>query len=263
MDSGPADHRKRACARAIVTSTPIDPAIATRSKPSATRQNATALVGGLLVPIAVFTLLAALGEPGWNRASIRWAERHYTPSNAIEETLKVSMKVGVAIAGGAVILLYAKKRRGDALFWLLSVGGALALELPLKQIFRWPGVGNTPGYSFPSGNAILSVAILAAFALTCPARWRRLTLAVGVPIVIAHGAALVFQLWHYPSDVGAGWCIALAWVTGVWLALRRPTPRRLRFRSRSGLHESGSDCAQSSQPCSEGPRAPVPSAPSR
>jgi undecaprenyl-diphosphatase len=67
-----------------------------------------------------------------------------------------------------------------------------------------------------------------------------------MPIVIAYGGLLVFQLWHYPSDVMAGWCIALAWVTGVWLALRRAASRRLRFRSRTDPLDSGSDCAQSS-----------------
>lgn len=249
-----------------MTSNRIEPSLGTRPRPSATRHNAVAIVGGLLVPIALFTLLAVLGKTGWDRASIRWAERHYTPSVAapLEEALKVSMVVGVAIAVGAVIRFCAMKRWRQALFWLLSIGGALALEPLLKEIFRWAPVGDTAGYSFPSGNAILSVAILAAGALTCPAAWRRFTLAVGMPLAIAYGAALVVQLWHYPSDVVAGWCVALAWVTAVWLVFRRaPRRGRLRFRSHTDPLDSGSDCAQPSQSCAEGPHAAAPSAPSR
>ncbi len=262
----PADHRKRPRAGAIVTSTRIESNIGTAPWPSAARHDALAFVGGLLVPIAVFSLLAVLGENGWDRAAIRWAERHYTPPIAtpLEEALKVSMVVGVAIAIGSVILFGAMKRWRLALFWFLAIAGALALEPPLKEIFRWAPVGDTAGYSFPSGNAILSVAILAAGALTWPARWRRATLAVGIPIVIAYGAALVVQLWHYPSDVVAGWCVALSWVTAVWLVFRRAASRaRLRFRSHTDPLDNGPDCAQPSQSCAEGPHAAAPSAPSR
>lgn len=249
-----------------MTSTRREPNTGTAPRPSTTRHDAVAVVCGLLVPIAVFALLAVLGENGWDRAAIRWAERHYTPPVAapLEQALKVSMLVGVAIAVGSMILYGALKRWRMALFWLLSIAGALALEPPLKAIFHWAPVGDTAGYSFPSGNAILSVAILATGVVTWPARWRRSTLAVGIPIVIAYGAALVVQLWHYPSDVVAGWCVALSWVTAVWLVFRRAASRgRLRFRSPTDPLDNGSDWPQPSQSCAEGPRATAPSAPGR
>jgi membrane-associated phospholipid phosphatase len=42
-----------------------------------------------------------------------------------------------------------------------------------------------------------------------------------VPLVVAYGVLLVVQSWHYPSDIVAGWCFALAWAAGLWLVLRR------------------------------------------
>ena len=31
---------------------------------------------------------------------------------------------------------------------------------------------------------------------------------------------------HYPTDVLAGWCLSLAWVTGVWLLTNRQSRKR-------------------------------------
>jgi undecaprenyl-diphosphatase len=133
------------------------------------------------------------------------------------------MIVGAVVTGITAVVLVVRRRRVEALFWVLAVGGVVVLDLPLKQAFRRASIGNTAGFSFPSGNAMASVAILAAFALTCPARLRTWTLAVGIPLVFVYGVALVYQLWHYPSDVVAGWCAALVWVMPLWFGLRRAT----------------------------------------
>ena len=69
-----------------------------------------------------------------------------------------------------------------------------------------------------------SMAILVALALTSSPRWRRRALIIGVPLLVAYGVGLVYAWWHYPFDVVAGWCIALAWVTGMWLAFHRLRP---------------------------------------
>jgi membrane-associated phospholipid phosphatase len=96
------------------------------------------------------------------------------------------------------------------------------LDPLLKSIFDRPPIGDLGGdYSFPSGNAMASVVIVGGMALSAAAPWRRRTLALGVPIIVGYGVVLVYQLWHYPSDVVAGWCIAVAWMTALWLALGR------------------------------------------
>jgi membrane-associated phospholipid phosphatase len=188
--------------------------------------SAVAIVGGLLIPLGVFAALAVVvagRTPSWDAAILRFSDRHSQTSveNVLEVTLKASIGIGAAIAVGAVIVLLARRRWSQALFWALAVGGVMAFDLPLKEIFRRTALGDHGGgYSFPSGNAMGSVTIVAAIALTSSPRWRGRVVAIGVPFVLAYGAVIVYLWWHYPSDVVAGWCVALAWVTVLSLALR-------------------------------------------
>jgi membrane-associated phospholipid phosphatase len=191
-------------------------------------RQAVALIGGLLLPLGVFAALAAAvagqGARGWDRDILRVSDRYYNPSVAgpLEVTLKVGIGLGAAIAVGAVTMSLAKRKWGQALFWALAVGGVLAFDPLLKGIFDRPPIGNHGGgASFPSGNAMASLAIVTAIVLTSSPPWRRRALTVGVPMVVAYGVVLVYQFWHYPSDVVAGWCIAVAWMTALWLALGR------------------------------------------
>ncbi len=201
--------------------------IARKPGSAQSRGEAVAFVGAFILPLGLFAVLAAgvaAGEHGWDSDILRFSGRYYKPSIAtpLEETLKISIGVGAAIVVAALVVLLVRKRRAQALFWALAVGGVVAFELPLKEIFRRPPIGDHGGgYSFPSGNAMASVAIVAVIALTSSGRWRKRTLAVGVPLVVAYGVILIYQWWHYPSDIVAGWCLALAWVTGLWLVLRR------------------------------------------
>ena len=122
----------------------------------------------------------------------------------------------------------------EALFCVLAVGGVVALDIPLKDLFGRPRVsppgsegGNSTEYVFPSGHAMGSLAVLLAFSLITKPRWSRLIIVVGLPLVVAVGVVLVYAWWHYPSDVVGGWCFALAWVAALWLVLR-PRPGQVR-----------------------------------
>jgi membrane-associated phospholipid phosphatase len=205
-------------------------ALARLSRSAAAHRDLVVFVGAVVVPLAVFTALgiafAGRGAHGWDGDVVRFVERHYHESVAerLNLILNVSIGLGAAISIAAVVVLVANGRRLDALFWTLAVGGVLALDLPLKQVFHRPPIDDPGGgYSFPSGNAMASAAIVAAIVLTFPHRWRRPALVVGVPLVAVYGVLLVVQSWHYPSDVVAGWCFALAWTTALWLGLRRAT----------------------------------------
>jgi len=107
------------------------------------------------------------------------------------------------------------------------------LDVLLKEIFRRPALGGHEGsYAFPSGSAMGSAAIAAAIFIASSPRWRRRVLAVAVPVLVAYGALLVYAWWHYPTDVLAGWCIGVAWVTALWLAFCRAA-RNVRVLSRA------------------------------
>ena len=133
---------------------------------------------------------------------------------------------GFAVA--VLVLLVVRGARARAAFWGLALAGPLLLTPILKEAFDRPSVGDKPGDSFPSGNAMASAAFVAAAMLLTPSwRARQLILAVGVALGLGYGVLLVLGLWHHPSDVVAGWCVGLVWVNCVWLVLR-PIPDELR-----------------------------------
>jgi undecaprenyl-diphosphatase len=196
--------------------------------------------GGVLLPLGIFVaigvIVAGHGAPGWDTRLLDLSERHYRgPIYArLDAALDGGLLLAAAILLGAVILLLTRRRGREALFCVLAVGGVVALDIPLKELFgrpEWspPGSagGNSTEYVFPSGHAMGSVAVLAAVSLIAKPRWSRRLIIVGLPLVVAVGVALVYAWWHYPSDVVGGWCFALAWVTALWLVLR-PRPGQVR-----------------------------------
>lgn len=110
-------------------------------------------------------------------------------------------------------------------FWLLAFAGVVVLDVGLKAAFERPSLDHdSQAYSFPSGNAMASMALLLAVrALLPPGNLNRALSVIGAAIVLLYSTALVYLSWHYPSDVVAGWCISLAWVTFLGLVIR-PRP---------------------------------------
>jgi membrane-associated phospholipid phosphatase len=205
------------------------------------RSDLAVFAGGVLLPLGIFVALSVAvigyGAQGLDTALLDLSARHYR--YIIYARLDQSLEAGRLLAGAillsAVVLLLRRRRGREALFCVLAVGGVVALDIPLKELFGRPewsppggsGGGNSTEYVFPSGHAMGSVAVLAAISLISKPRWSRLIIVVGLPLVLAVGVVLVYAWWHYPSDVVAGWCFALAWVTALWLVLR-PPPEQVR-----------------------------------
>jgi len=76
---------------------------------------------------------------------------------------------------------------------------------------------DSTAYSFPSGTAMLTTAVLFALLATLPAGGRRPAALVGALYLLVQGVVLVGSGCHYPSDVVAGWCVAAVWAGVVWL----------------------------------------------
>lgn len=142
----------------------------------------------------------------------------------------------VAMTSGAALLLLARGYRRSAAYAIAVIGGANVMNGLLKALFARdrPSLFETAvfetSYAFPSGHAMLSSAMaFTAIVLAWQTRWR-------LPVVIA---ATVYFLTvsftrlylgvHYPTDIIGGWCIAAAWSTAMYYALRlhkHPTPGR-------------------------------------
>jgi membrane-associated phospholipid phosphatase len=119
------------------------------------------------------------------------------------------------------LLLYRKRRR-DALFWALAVVGATVLNFIAKHGFArirpdlWTSISRELTYSFPSGHAMNSMAVMTALVvLAWDTRWRNLMIVAGVCFVLLVGSSRIYLGVHYPSDILAGWAASFAWVVGL------------------------------------------------
>jgi membrane-associated phospholipid phosphatase len=131
---------------------------------------------------------------------------------------------GTALVAALAVWLLLRRRVRSVLFLVAAVAGAVLLSSLLKGLVERPSIEGEPGeYTFPSGSATWAMATLAAGVLLLPA-WRRALVPAGAAVILVFCAAIAWEEWHYPSDIVAGWCLALAWV-GALFALLRPTTR--------------------------------------
>lgn len=115
-------------------------------------------------------------------------------------------------------LLYTKQRL-YALIVLFGMGGAAAANIILKLLFHrdrptfWQSLITETGYSFPSGHAMLSAAlILCIIAIVWRTKYRWLAIIVGAVVVIMIGLSRLYLGVHYPTDIIAGWSASAVWV---------------------------------------------------
>ncbi|HEU4375968.1 MAG TPA: phosphatase PAP2 family protein [Telluria sp.] len=121
--------------------------------------------------------------------------------------------------------LYRQGARERTWFWLLAVGGAALINLIAKYSFArarptlWVSILPETTYSFPSGHAMETMAVVTAIVCLIwhrgGARWA--APAIGAAYVVIVGTSRVYLGVHYPSDVLAGWCASFAWVAGLAL----------------------------------------------
>jgi|SRR6266511_1183973 len=190
----------------------------------ATAKLGTSHAAAIFVPFALFAALASSAVSGagigWDGEFLR--ELHEQASPLLDRTMLTVSDLGgfdalSPIAVGVLALLSFHRRWRDALFLAAATFAVPALNPLLKLLFErprpalWPRLESAHGYSFPSGHAMSSAAIIAALiVLAWPTRWRWPTLLLGGGFVLAVGASRLYLGVHYPSDVLGGWAIALA-----------------------------------------------------
>jgi undecaprenyl-diphosphatase len=175
----------------------------------------------LALPVAVFALLwweiRAARVPSWDRFLLR----HLRPLGTHEPThelLRLAFltagDVVVPIALAAFVAWLLRRGRGrDAVFLVAAVGTAVVATIVLKRIVARPSIeAHQLESSFPSGHSTTALAIALSLALLLP---RRKTVLAGAVYVALVAVAAVALRYHYPSDVAAGWCVALVCVGGI------------------------------------------------
>jgi undecaprenyl-diphosphatase len=128
---------------------------------------------------------------------------------------------------GAVGYLWLERKRGAALFVVISVAGGAALEILLKLGFARPRpelvsrLVDVNSFSFPSGHATMAtLTYLTLGVLLASVQKRRrmklYLLAVATFLALLVGFTRVYLGVHWPTDVLAGWCVGAAWALGCW-----------------------------------------------
>jgi undecaprenyl-diphosphatase len=134
---------------------------------------------------------------------------------------------------------------------LIADVGGLGVIIWLKSLFHRPRpeeVFSHLGYSFPSGHSFFAVVIYGMLAhllaRDATPRVRRIIWCVTTAIIFLVGFSRMFVGEHFPSDVAAGFAVAIPWLWGC-LALpqafhrrgRTLSPDEVRARYRAGKRQ--------------------------
>lgn len=203
--------------------------------PTASRLNIifeAAVVTSLTVAVLSLFLFAWIGNgvahdrtAGFDFA-IRNQVHAYASPGLTKAMIFISFLGGDGLTAAAilsVIAFLALHWRRAALWMVVTILGALVLDLSLKYAFHRPRpvpffVPVPYTYSFPSGHSLFSFCFYGVLAglLTRrirPRRWRVLIWTLAALLVAAIGLSRIYLGVHYPSDVIAGYLAASLWVS--------------------------------------------------
>jgi undecaprenyl-diphosphatase len=148
----------------------------------------------------------------------------------------------LAVTLVAIAILWRRRERIDAVFVALAFAGAQVLSSGMKLGFQrdrpfFPDpLATESTYSFPSGHALVSLAVYGSIALLLARRLqtprRRALLVAGVALlVIAIGFSRLYLGVHFLSDVLAGYAAGVAWLSLLYVALEVRYRYTTRYRA--------------------------------
>lgn len=152
-------------------------------------------------------------------------------------TMLGNTPVQAIIAIVAVILLYLRQYKAEAIF--VGTSGVLAsiMIMSLKYIYQRPRPSITHlvhagGYSFPSGHSLGTFMILGAIAIVLAQRLEKkeskiVVYAINGLLIFLVGLSRIYVGVHYPTDVLAGFTLAFGLLNAIY-----PTYDRIRFEWR-------------------------------
>ncbi len=169
----------------------------------------------------------------WERALLGWMDAHPLPS-PLDQTMLIVPYVGTNLTLLPVMIavgLWLWRRRGNGLLAIQLVtvcAGSLALNVAMKYTLGrprpelYPARGIYNWASYPSGHAILSLALFFTIALVLlRARGWRWPMLAALLIVIATCYSRLYLQVHWPTDVIGGLLIGSTWLFGTWVAFER------------------------------------------
>lgn len=189
------------------------------------------LVAGALALVVSLLALGAIAEEVHDQEalfldSVANPVLHGLASPALDAVMQAATFMGstpaipVLLVVALAVLLVARRRR-EATFLVVAIGGSLAINQTLKLVFHrarpslaWAHV--QPEYSFPSGHSQNSLVFYVALALVA---WivigRRagiVAVAAAVALSLLVGVSRIYLGYHYLSDVVGGFLAGLSWL---------------------------------------------------
>lgn len=107
---------------------------------------------------------------------------------------------------------------------------APVVAIVMTEYLAKPAVGRTFGGTlcYPSGHMTAVAALVCAFVIAVPARWRGLAAVLAIAVSIVVGVTLLLLRWHYLTDVVAGASVSIGsfLIVDAVLHSRRFSPSR-------------------------------------
>jgi membrane-associated phospholipid phosphatase len=200
-----------------------------------TNQKFPTLLFGIYLPLLIFIELAV--AVGQNDSSLSWDASillviHQTAQARLDILAAMLTEWGtywgiLPVTMTIVLLLLGLRRWRQSIYLLTTVLGCYALSPTVKLLLHrsrpslWELTYPSPSdYAFPSGHAMSSMTLVVALVvLSWKSRWRWLVVIAGGLFAITIAWTRLYLGVHFPSDVLAGWMLAIAWGVGTSMLL--------------------------------------------
>lgn len=188
--------------------------------------------GGAIVLLLLFLLLAGTinktGPTALDDAVGGWIRGLRTDAltaffKALSPLVSTSV-FAVLLVAFAALFAFVFKRRLEPLLLIVNLAVAFGLYRGLKGVFERPrpsadALIHAAGYSFPSGNALMSASFYGLTAYLLYRYWKKrgpgrawFAAVFGVVLILLIGLSRVYLGVHYPTDILAGFAVGGAWM---------------------------------------------------
>ena len=184
----------------------------------------------LLLLLTIIAIVFLFQDEGFDRAAFAFAKEHISP--ATTRIMRIISFLGnneFLIPASVLLLLIfvLVKERTWAAGVAVSLSGFILIKL-LKLLFQrqrpvFPMIDGHSNYGFPSGHGMLAVIfyglIAGWIAVSVKNKWYRSTIIFFLALlVLLIGYSRIYLRVHYATDVLAGFCVGMIWLTFcVWI----------------------------------------------
>lgn len=190
---------------------------------------------GVYLPLQIFQILTV--KVWQNRGIFPWDAQillavHSTAQPKLDIVAVMLTRLGsfwtaLPLLSAIAFLLWRKRKWRSLAYLLTTAFGNVIINRTAKELIHrvrphlWESKSPEFDYAFPSGHAMTSMTLaVILLVLTWRRPWRWLVLLFASLFVLAIAWTRLYLGVHFPSDILAGWMVALAWAIGVSLIIK-------------------------------------------